>query len=168
VILLVRHAMPAYEETVSPADWPLSAEGLHAALALDLPANALLVASDEVKAWQTLSHAGPVLRDPRFGEIARPGEPWDGPYRTMRRSYVDGTVPPGWESHVDVAERFDEGVAEFLVRAGDRPLVIGTHGMALTVWLRSRGLLDDPGTFWEALRFPHKIAVDLPSGTLTW
>ena len=57
------------------------------------------MASDEPKAWQTLEPAGPVIRDARFGEVRREGEPWDGPYRELRRSYVDGADHPRLGAH---------------------------------------------------------------------
>jgi broad specificity phosphatase PhoE len=164
MLMLVRHAMPAYSEDVPADQWPLSPDGFSAARQLPLPTGALLAASDEVKAWQTLEHAGPVMRDPRFREVSR-DEPWDGPFRELRRSYVDGVALAGWESHEAVAARFDDGVADLVVRSGNRPLVIASHGMAMTVWLQSRGCITDPGAFWAALRFPAAIAVDLDART---
>jgi broad specificity phosphatase PhoE len=158
---LVRHAMPAYEPSVPPHAWPLCEEGRAAAAALRLPADAHLVASDEPKAWQTLEPAGPVLRDARFGEVRREGEPWEGPYRELRRAYVDGADHPGWEPRADVARRFDDAVNDHLVRAQGRPVVIGSHGMSITVWLTARVGQTAPGAFWAALRFPEVIGVDL-------
>src|SRR6478672_11406840 len=96
-LILVRHAAPAFDREVAPWLWPLSPDGLAAARALRLPSGAYLLASDEVKAWQTLAHAGRVMTDARLREVRRDGEPWDGPYRDLRRSYVDGTEHPGWE-----------------------------------------------------------------------
>jgi broad specificity phosphatase PhoE len=153
--------MPAADPSVPPRAWPLSEEGRAAAAALRLPHHAYLVASDEPKAWQTLEPAGSVLRDARFGEVRREGEPWDGPYRELRRSYVDGADHPGWERRADVARRFDDAVNDHLVRAQGRPVVIGSHGMAITVWLTARTGLTAPGDVWAALRFPDVIGVDL-------
>ena len=167
MLVLVRHAEPAFEESVAPDRWPLSPAGLAAARALRLPSSALLVASDEVKAAQTLSPAGPVTVDARFREVARVGEPWNGPFRELRRSYVDGADRPGWEPRAEVARRFDEGIAELLVCAAGRPLVVASHGMAMTVWLHARGCVDRPGEFWAALRFPDVLTVDLASSTVT-
>jgi broad specificity phosphatase PhoE len=166
VLILVRHATPAFEETVSPTAWPLSPDGRTAARALSLPTGAVLAASDEVKAYQTLEHLGEVQRDPRFGEVHRVGEPWNGPYRELRRSYVEGAALPGWEPQGEVAARFDQAIAEFLVRAGGRPLAVATHGMVMTVWLRSRDLVRSPGEFWAALDFPDALVVDLSGRTV--
>jgi broad specificity phosphatase PhoE len=66
-----------------------------------------------------------------------------------------------------VAARFDAGVAAHLAIAGDRPLVIATHGMALTLWLTEAIGLSDPAAFWTDLRLPDAFAVDLAARTIT-
>ncbi|MEV0312357.1 histidine phosphatase family protein [Nonomuraea fuscirosea] len=167
MLLLVRHAMPAYGPAVPPHAWTLSAEGWQAARRLvgRLPGDARLVSSDEVKAWQTLGGDDAVTRDRRFGEVARV-EPWEGGYRELRRAYVDGADHPGWEARAEVAGRFDAGITEQLALAGGRPLVVATHGMAMTVWVTARLGLDRPGAFWADLRFPDAHLVDLASGTV--
>ena len=50
--------------------------------------------------------------------------------------------------------------------AGERPLLVATHGMAMTVWLTARFRLADPGSFWECLRFPDAHLVDTEGGKL--
>jgi len=167
-LILVRHAMPAFSPDVPADEWPLSDEGRAAAVALaaDLPAGALLVASTEPKAYRTLEPAGPVLRDRRFGEVRREGEPWDGPFRELRRAYVSGADHPGWEPRSAVASRFEVGVREHLAAADGRPVVVASHGMAMTVWLCTRLELPDPGQFWVDLRFPDALTVDLATGTI--
>lgn len=50
--------------------------------------------------------------------------------------------------------------------AGERPLLVATHGMAMTVWLMARLRLTDPGSFWEHLRFPDAHLVDTDGETL--
>jgi broad specificity phosphatase PhoE len=61
-LYLVRHAMPAVDPAADPATWPLSDQGRAAArdLAPILPADALLQASDEPKAWRPSRQAGNV------------------------------------------------------------------------------------------------------------
>jgi broad specificity phosphatase PhoE len=62
------------------------------------------------------------------------------------------------------ARRLLEGaVARHAALAAGRTLVIGSHGMAMTVWLAARTGLD-PGPFWARLRFPDMIDVDLGAG----
>jgi broad specificity phosphatase PhoE len=162
VLILVRHAVPAYDESTPAEHWPLSDEGAAEARALPMPPGAYLVASDEVKAWQTLQPFGTVTRDPRFGEVRRDTEPWDGPYRTLRRAYVDGADHDGWEPRAEVVERFDRAVRDHTVRAGARHLVVASHGMAMTVWLTAKVGIPAPAQFWESLRFPDRIFVNLP------
>jgi broad specificity phosphatase PhoE len=139
MIYLVRHAQPAVRRKVAPDRWELTAEGRSAAarLAGRLPWDPYLVASDEPKAIQTLHCAYPgraVDTDPRFGEVRRV-EPVDDGYAERRRQYVSGTPLPRWELASAVVARFAAAVTDHLARADGRPLVIGTHGMALTVWL---------------------------------
>src|SRR5215475_2266392 len=98
MLILVRHAMPAYTPEIPAHEWELAPDGREAPeqLARELPEDAYLVASNEPKAWQTLEPAGrPVARDPRLCEVWRE-EPWEADFRELRRSYVDGTVHPGW------------------------------------------------------------------------
>jgi 2,3-bisphosphoglycerate-dependent phosphoglycerate mutase len=67
-----------------------------------------------------------------------------------------------------VADRFGAAVTRHsaLAAGRHRTLVIGTHGLALTVWLASLMRLDpDPAQFWERLRFPDVIEVDLVGRT---
>jgi broad specificity phosphatase PhoE len=160
MLILVRHAMPLYGQHAPAHEWELGADGHAAArrLAAALPTGALLVASAEPKAYQTLAPAGVVLRDTRFNEVARV-EPWEGEYRRLRREYVSGVDHSDWEPRTSVAARFEAAVREHLASAQGKPLIIATHGMAMTIWLTSRGLLDDPAAFWAGLRFPDAHTV---------
>ena len=80
---------------------------------------------------------------------------------------MEGVCHDGWEPHEQVAARFDAAVSRHakLAAARNLPLVIGTHGLAPTVWLAHRRLLGDPAQFWEDLRFPDLIEVDLAAAT---
>lgn len=168
VLILVRHAMPDARPDVPPHEWVLSDEGRAAAerLVAMLPDDAFLVASAEPKAWQTLQgERRDVVRDPRFNEVAR-NEPWDDDYRTRRRAYVDGAPHPGWEAPEEVAVRFAAGITERLAEAGERGLVVASHGMAIAMWLRLRVGLEQPGEFWSRMRFPDAYRVDIETGTI--
>ena len=160
--------MPAFGPQAPPDEWPLGEAGRTAAtlLARTLPADSRSVSSAEPKAWQTLEPAGPVERDARFNEISRT-EPWQGDFRQRRRAYVEGVDHRDWEPRTRVAERFDDAITEHLGIAHDRPLIVATHGMAMTVWLTARIGLPDPGAFWAGLRFPDAHRVDLATGTIT-
>lgn len=162
LLILVRHAMPEFSPEVPPGDWPLSAAGRAAAVGVAAwvaaeASDAVLMASTEVKAVETLAGAGEVRQDARFDEVGRV-EPFGGEFRRLRREYVGGVEHAGWEPHARVVERFDAAVRAY----GDgRPLVVATHGMALTLWLTARIGLDDPGAFWADLRFPDVLRVDV-------
>ena len=168
MLILVRHAAPAYGADVPPEQWELdSATGRPAAqaLALLLPAGACLVSSREPKARQTLEPSGPVTTDERFNEVVR-DEPYEGDFRTRRRAYVNGVDHVGWESRADVIARFGAGVDEWLHTAGARPLVIASHGMAIALWLTASIGLADPGAFWSELQMPDRLEVDLSDRTV--
>jgi broad specificity phosphatase PhoE len=81
--------------------------------------------------------------------------------------WTDGVDHLGWEPRVRAAQRFDAAIAEHLAAAGERTLVVATHGMAMTVWLTARVGLDNPGGFWADLRLPDVHAVDLATGVVT-
>jgi broad specificity phosphatase PhoE len=159
--------MPAHGPDTPARDWPLAPEGHVAARSLcaRLPTGARLVASSEPKAIASLRPAGEVIPDRRFDEISRV-EAYDDTFRTRRRAYVDGTDHPDWEARDDVVRRFEAGVAEHLATADGRPVVIASHGMAMTLWLTAAVGLDEPGAFWADLRFPDAHAVDRAARTV--
>jgi broad specificity phosphatase PhoE len=161
--------MPAFGPLQPPDQWKLSPEGQLAAVALGpcLPSGAYLSASTEPKAWETLSPFGRPHLDRRFGEVVRLGEPYDGNFRELRRSYIEGRDHPGWEPRAEAAARFDAAIADHLARAGTAPLVVATHGMVMTLWLTARVALAEPGAFWAALRLPDVLRVDLAAATVT-
>lgn len=159
---MVRHAMPVPSPDIPPHAWPLSDDGASRArdLLARLPPDARRVSSTELKARQT---AGEAATDARFDEVGRV-EPWEGDYRELRLAYVNGVDHPGWEPRSSVAGRFDEGLRWHLERAGGRPLVVVTHGMAMTVWLTAHAGLDTPGAFWSGLGFPDVHVVGAGHG----
>ncbi|MEU4238243.1 histidine phosphatase family protein [Actinoplanes sp. NPDC026619] len=162
-LLLIRHAMPEIEPAVPAERWHLSEAGRAAAreLAPRMPAPAYYVASSEPKARETLREIAPteaIAADARFAEVRRPPDWTDGDtYRAAARAYVRGERHAAWEPHDEVIERFGAAVADHAART-HRTLVIGTHGLALTVWLASRVTLDPgPEQFWSRLRLPDLI-----------
>lgn len=173
-LVLVRHAMPDARPDIPPHRWSLTdasrreARALKSALPLDL---VHYVASEERKAIQTLEELAdgePPVIDPDLGEVRRPFE-WSNRFRERARAYLRGIDLDGWEPRERVAARFDAAIERHAAvsRAGERTLVVGTHGTALTVWLAHRVRHSfDPIGFWEGLRFPDVVFVDLTSGTL--
>jgi broad specificity phosphatase PhoE len=121
-----------------------------------------LVSSDEQKAWETLGgEVNRVVRDERFNEVHRVGEPWDSDVQQRRRSYVQGAAHSGWERQEDASARFDAGVVDLVRDSVGHSVVFATHGMVMTTWLVSRGAVPhaEAGAFWASLRFPDCIAV---------
>jgi broad specificity phosphatase PhoE len=169
-LYLVRHAMPAVDPATDPATWELGADGRTGARLLDaaLPAVAVRVASDEPKAWQTLApdRERGVIRDSRLGEVRRT-EAFSDDFRSVRRQYVGGARIDSWEPREHVVARFAAAVAEARQLAGDRDLVIATHGMAMTLWLASELGLPDPVQFWDDLRFPDLFRIGLRARAVT-
>ena len=169
-LYLVRHATPLVEPASDPATWQLGADGRATArrLGIALPARAVRIASEEPKAWQTLAPDGErgVIRDSRLGEVRR-AEAFSDDFRRVRRQYVDGAKIDTWEPREAVVARFAAAVGDARQFAGERDLVISTHGMAMTLWLTSELGLPDPVQFWDDLRFPDLFRVDLRAGTVT-
>jgi broad specificity phosphatase PhoE len=175
-LILIRHAMPEVDPAVPAGQWHLGAGGRAAARALRplVSGPADHVASTEPKAQQTLQElAGrPVVEaDARFAEVRRPRVWSDGDsYRARAHDYVRGRRLDGWEPHEDVVARFEAAVVHHAATAAarGRTLVVGTHGLAATLWLAGRfPLAPDPAGFWQSLRFPELIDIDLRTGELT-
>ncbi|MEH1129803.1 histidine phosphatase family protein [Micromonospora sp. CPCC 206061] len=167
MLFLIRHAMPVLDPEVPPEQWELDAVGQEGAESLKqvIPANAVLVSSQEPKARQTLEPTGHVFTDIRFNEVAR-DEPYHGDYRARRRAYLTGTEHPGWEPREHVVARFDAGIKHWRTHAVTQPLVVATHGMAMTLWLATATDLADPTSFWADLRPPDVFEVDLTARTV--
>ena len=115
--------MPAYGPQRPPHEWELSASGRRAAQSLRrvLPPDAVLIASPEPKARQTLEPCGPVVTGRRFAEVER-DEPYEGDFRSRRLAYVTGTDHAGWEPRAEVIARFAAGVRFHLARASSRTI----------------------------------------------
>jgi broad specificity phosphatase PhoE len=166
-VVLVRHAMPETDPTVAPERWPLGEASRDAArrLARLLPAEPLVLVSDETRATQTANElvavrGGFVRVDARIGEAHRPDR-WHDDYRARGFRYVAGQTYVGWEPHETVVRRFDAGVRAALGVRADAPLVIVSHGLALTLWLQSVGAVSDVGAFWQDLTFPDAFRVSV-------
>ena len=162
-ITYVRHAMPALEEGVHSTDWHLDdATRAHAQAWADRlevgDGIGVLVSSTEPKALETAAAIAArwpieVVGDERLREAVRP---WIGTgYRAFAHRYLRGEQHEGWEPHGSVAERMEAAVADARAAAGERPAVVVTHGLALSIHLGQRlGPDFDPESFWSRLAFP--------------
>jgi broad specificity phosphatase PhoE len=167
-VVLVRHAMPETQPDVPAERWRLGDDGRAAAreLADALPRAPFALTSDEPKAQQTAEElvaicGGTLAVDARVAETRRP-HVWDASFRELARQYVAGCQRPGWEPHQAVVGRFDAAVRAGLGARHGAPLVVVTHGQALTLWLRSVGAIDDAPRFWSELEFPDAWTVTVP------
>ncbi|WP_148043204.1 histidine phosphatase family protein [Flexivirga caeni] len=132
-----------------------------------LPTGSCCIASAERKAQETLRLAvdDSFDVDRRLNEVRRPVEPLGGDVRPCRRAWVSGQLDSrheGWETPTDAAARFDAVVR---IPSNSQNVVVASHGMILTAWLVSVGILDEgesAALFWEALAFPDIVSVDLP------
>ncbi|SDR91447.1 histidine phosphatase family protein [Microlunatus soli] len=173
-VILIRHAAPVASGDVAPSEWPLSDAGCRAAEALigRIPLGAVLASSAERKAVRTLSIAAGVdaaelIIDSRFGEVLRPGEPFDDAVADRRRAWIEGRPDErhlGWESRSEAAARFAAGLEAI---DGDQ-VVVASHGMIITSWLMAIGVVPaaSAGDYWAALRFPELIEVPPIDGPL--
>lgn len=167
-ITYVRHAMAVLDDGVHPSEWHLDDAGRAAAWIwagrLEIGAGiGALVSSTEPKARETAEAiaerwSATVDQDPRLREAQRP---WIGPgYRAIAHRYLRGEQPAGWEPHAEVAARIAAAVREALARAGDGPVVVVSHGLALAVHLGDRlGADFDRESFWSRLAFPDAWAL---------
>lgn len=175
-LVLVRHAAPDYDLELPARRWGLSEQGMADGRALveRLPPGALLVTSPEPKAWQTIDpddrdHA---YRDERFREVGAPDRvfadaaDWVAARLAYLRGELTGDLADGWEPAREVVARFDEGLSNAETHAQGRPVVVATHGLAMTVWLTAKVALARPDEFWLALTMPDMWSVDLETGEL--
>jgi broad specificity phosphatase PhoE len=166
-LVLVRHAMPETRPEVPAERWSLGEAGRTAArrLARALPAEPFVLTSDEPKAEQTarevLAVCGGTLRvDERVAETRRP-HVWAANYRELTRQYLAGRQHLAWEAREAVIGRFDAAVREGLQTSERAPLVVASHGQALTLWLTSVRAIHDPPRFWSELTFPDAWTVNV-------
>ncbi|MFD5225484.1 NUDIX domain-containing protein [Microbacterium sp. NPDC058342] len=159
--------MPEVVVSAPPSAWRLSAEGTADASALMIDATTA-VSSPETKAVQTAAlalhvDAAAIIQDMRFREVDREEQVHYG-FREARRAWVSGRLDArhdGWETPDAAAHRFHMGL---LAHSADH-LIVGTHGMVLTAWMVSMGLVaagDAAVGFWEGLGFPDVIDLDIP------
>jgi len=168
-ITFVRHAMAVPTEGVHPTEWHLDARGRDDAARLAdrlevAPAIGVVVSSTEPKAVETAEAIGerwgaPVVGDARLREAVRP---WIGPgYRAVVHRYLRGEVLPEWEAHAAVAARVASALAEAVEQAAGRPVVVVSHGLALSIHLGERlGADFDREAFWSFLAFPDAWVLD--------
>lgn len=167
-LILVRHARPRIDPDAPRVEWLLTPDGMAAAtgLADQLKAHAVtrVLSSPEPAALAT---TGLVARrlglaiavDDGLSEIGLPDLPVtaaDAYRASMRRVFAErASAPFGGESADQALERFSAA----LRRHADRPLMVMTHGVVMSLYLAPR-LGHDAYDLWQGLRTPEAVALD--------
>lgn len=157
--------MPIVDRRVSPGNWTLSEKGRRDAETLagrlDLPGDALVLSSDEVKARQTAETFSKAFAvDPRLREVDRP---WvEDEYERIARRWLRGEDAARWEPQASVVRRMVEVMGEANTRGST--VCVVSHGLAISALMAD--LADvDPVEFWSQLQFPDSVTIDLPFST---
>ena len=180
VVFLVRHAAPAVQADVPPAQWPLSEEGLEATRRLagrlvgaEIDVD-LVVSSVEPKARQTADVLSDRLRRQfQTGhDLHEHRRPWvggeaefEGRVRELFASPSKRVFGEGSETATEAGDRFDRAVAALHKAHRGRRLMIVTHGTVLALHLgRHYGV--DAWTTWNRLTMPSYVALDRKTKTI--
>lgn len=159
--VLVRHALPVVDEATPPSLWALTEEGHLAAhqLAsrLRLSPNALVWASNEIKALQTAEALSDQVKvDPRLREVQRPWSP--DRYGELAEAWLRGGEVEEWESMDSAIERFRKAVTD-AIEKGEGSACLVTHGLIMSAYLGAVAGVD-PVTLWSELEFPDVRTLD--------
>jgi broad specificity phosphatase PhoE len=159
--------MPEVQPEVPAEQWRLGDDGRAAArqLAVAVPQTPFAVTSDEPKAHETAQElvgvcGGTLTVDARVAETRRP-HVWDANFAELARQYVAGRQHRAWEPQHAVVRRFHAAVRGAMSASRGAPLVVVSHGQALTLWLCSVSAVDDAPRFWSELAFPDAWLVTL-------
>lgn len=167
-LILVRHARPEVGAATAPSEWRLSAAGREAATSLAHALSALrpviALSSPEPKARETTEIVARALAvavdvEPDLAEHRRPS--WDFTTNHDFRARVRSVLTEPLRS-VDGAETGAHALARFqavIARHPRRPLLIGSHGTILSLWL-SRELRVDPVELWDSMGLPEAALLD--------
>jgi broad specificity phosphatase PhoE len=174
-LILVRHASPATDPCVAPAQWPLSEAGrarcapLAEALRPYLPA--ALYASREAKAAETASLVARALGTrfapwPGLHEQARSNVDWlsDAEFQAKFEGLFarPAEVVFGDESADAAHARFAGAVTALRAEAPPPPrnLIVFTHGTVLTLLVARANPEIAPLEFWRRLGLPAVVVLD--------
>jgi broad specificity phosphatase PhoE len=163
--VLVRHAKPLRDSSVSPAEWHLDPTGRGAIAELadalrDLGLQGFRTSS-EPKAVQTGrlladSLKVPTEQDARLNEVRRPEVGSDAAFTEAANSYLTGALGPDWESQGSVAQRMRHAVADALAIGF---VGVISHGTAMSLYLEHLGLVHAQD-FWIQLTIPDAWLID--------
>jgi broad specificity phosphatase PhoE len=175
VVILVRNAMPVVQPGVHPVRWRLDDLGRSAvaSLALSLPAQAAPViwSSHEARAEETADvlvtaryAAASVRLDPDLREVGRPTT-WSASYPEDLADYFRHGAREGWEAATSVLTRVGSTVDRAMREAEGLPVVVVSHGLALSLYVGAICGLR-PAGFLHSLLHPDAWLVDVDAGRL--
>lgn len=166
-LILVRHAEPAVDPATSPSTWRLTEASRSAAAALAEQlagfAPVAAVSSPEPKALETAQIIArrfglPVAIDTGLVELHRPGLPFGtrAEFEARMASFFRAPNEPffGGESANEARARFVAALARF----PQRPLLVGTHGTMLSVYVAEVAGLD-AFDLWRGLAMPEAFVL---------
>jgi broad specificity phosphatase PhoE len=164
-LVLVRHGRPEVTEGALPPAWPLSdasrqaISGLGRRLTVDR--GAVLVSSTEPKALATaeaLELGLEVIAADELREVAKPWFEDEADLHRAAAAYFGGEVLLGWEPLAAAVARFRRVIDQL---DSQHDSVVVTHGMVMTAWLASIGVVADGYRFWLRLTQPDAWEVSL-------
>jgi broad specificity phosphatase PhoE len=146
VIVLVRHAESAVDQTTNSNTWGLTPKGMDDAARIELPPGLRLASGPEPKLRQTLEPHGPVRVDERFRESDNP-DAWLGRDAFLQavHDYFNDEPHAGWEPRTSVVDRFREALED--------GMAVCTGGRALSTVVAARTGVD-PWPLWQTLTMP--------------
>jgi broad specificity phosphatase PhoE len=146
VTLFIRHARPLVDRDVPQDGWPLEPGAVEAVQPLARFVDPSVVVSPLRRTRETADALGlPYVADARIVEVEKPFV--DDLDAAVTR-YLNGDSLKGWEPQSDAIARFSSAIAEH----GASTYV--THGLVLTLYLRSVVPELDSFPFWKTLGNP--------------
>jgi 2,3-bisphosphoglycerate-dependent phosphoglycerate mutase len=175
VVILVRNAMPVVQPGVHPVRWRLDELGRSAVASLGqaLPDDlaGVLWSSHEARGQETAEQlidargGGLELRlDHDLREVGRPTA-WSSTYAEDLASYFRNGAGEGWEPATAVLTRVSDVVDRALREAGGAPVVVVTHGLALSLYVGATCGVR-PAGFLQSLLHPDAWLLDVEAGRL--
>lgn len=172
-LALVRHSIPAIDETVPANEWRLSDEGRtrcrDSVDTLRGLATRRIFTSHEPKAIETAEELGrelglPVVIASGVHEHERPRLPFYD-QSTWHRMVADLFAKPdtlvfGNETANQARSRFVEAVNELARSTPDEDLIVVTHGTVISLYL-AQIIEQDAFTIWQSLEMPDVRIVPL-------
>lgn len=174
LIYFIRHASPVIQPATPATEWVLSERGIEDAQRLAVVAQTwglrAIYSSVERKAESTALILGdacglPVRVTQGFEELRF--DQWitnSDEFSEAVRDIIDHPTLSirGAERAEAAATRFAAGID--LVRQGEFPAAVVSHGRVITAWLAATSAVDDAFAAWRSIPMPGWCAIDVEGG----